>query len=61
VTTQAIQEKVAEVEETVLWFEALMDGKSTSLAQSNMSLLVSGQLSAEDYMAQLQQSIDQNR
>lgn len=61
VTTQAIQEKVAEVEETVLWFEALMDGKSTSLAQSNMSLLVSGQLSAEDYMSQLQQSIDQNR
>ena len=61
VTTQAIQEKVAEVEETVLWFEALMDCKSTSLAQSNMSLLVSGQLSAEDYMSQLQQSIDQNR
>ncbi|MCS3843567.1 ABC transporter substrate-binding protein [Microbacterium sp. AK031] len=58
--TKMIQEKVAEVEETVLWFEALMDGKSTSLAQSNMSLLVSGQLSAEDYMAQLQQSIDEN-
>ncbi len=61
VTTQAIQEKVAEVSETVLWFEALMDGKSTSLAQSNMSLLVTGQLSAEDYMSQLQQSIDDNR
>lgn len=61
VTTQAVQERVAEIDETVLWFEALMDGKSTSLAQSNMSLLVSGQLSAEDYMAQLQQSIDDNR
>lgn len=59
--TQMIQEKVAEIDETVLWFEALMDGKSTSLAQSNMSLLVSGQLSAEDYMSQLQQSIDENR
>jgi raffinose/stachyose/melibiose transport system substrate-binding protein len=61
VTTQAIQEQVAAVDETVLWFEALMDGKSTSLAQSNVSLLVTGQLSAADYMAQLQQSIDQNR
>ena len=61
VTTKAIQEKVAAVDETVLWFEALMDAKSTSLAQSNVSLLVTGQLSAEDYMSQLQQSIDQNR
>lgn len=60
VTTQVVQEKVADIDETVLWFEALMDGKSTSLAQSNMSLLVSGQLFAEDYMAQLQQSIDDN-
>ncbi len=29
-----------EIDETVLWFEALMDRKSTSLAQSNVSLLV---------------------
>lgn len=60
-TTQLVQEKVADIDETVLWFEALMDGKSTSLASSNMSLLVSGQLSAEEYMTQLQQSIDDNR
>lgn len=60
-STQMIQEQVSEVSETVLWFEALMDSKSTSLAQSNMSLLVSGQMSAEEYMSQLQQSIDENR
>lgn len=59
--TKMVQEQVAEIDETVLWFEALMDGKSTSLAQSNMSLLVTGQLSAQDYMAQLQQSIDANK
>lgn len=58
--TKMVQEQVAEIDETVLWFEALMDGKSTSLAQSNMSLLVTGQLSAQDYMAQLQQSLDAN-
>ncbi|MFK4791225.1 ABC transporter substrate-binding protein [Microbacterium sp. ZW T5_56] len=61
VMTETVQQKVAEVTETVLWFEALMDAKSTSLAQSNMSLLVNGQLSAADYMSQLQQSIDQNK
>jgi raffinose/stachyose/melibiose transport system substrate-binding protein len=59
-TTKIVQDKVAEVTETVLWFEALMDGKSTSLAQSNVSLLVSGQMSPEDYMQQLQASIDAN-
>ncbi|MET1018458.1 MAG: extracellular solute-binding protein [Microterricola sp.] len=60
-TTKMVQEQVAAIDETVLWFEALMDGKSTSLAQSNVSLLVSGQLSPEDYMAQLQTSIDANK
>lgn len=59
-TTQLVQEKVAEITETVLWFEALMDGKSTSLAQSNVGLLVSGQMNAQDYMSQLQASIDAN-
>ncbi len=60
-TTKMVQDKVAEISETVLWFEALMDGKSTSLAQSNVSLLVSGQLTPEDYMSQLQASIDANK
>lgn len=59
--TVMVQEKVADINETVLWFEALMDGKSNSLASTNMSLLVNGTLSAEDYMAQLQQSLDENR
>jgi raffinose/stachyose/melibiose transport system substrate-binding protein len=58
--TAMVQQKVAEIKETVLWFEALMDGKSTSLAQSNVSLLVTGQLSPEDYMSQLQASIEAN-
>ena len=59
--TKMVQDKVAEITETVLWFEALMDGKSTSLAQSNVSLLVGGQLSPADYMSQLQSSIDANK
>jgi len=59
--TRMVQERVASIDDTVLWFEALMDGESTSLAQSNMSLLVTGQMTPEDYMAQLQSSIDSNR
>lgn len=58
--TKMVQEQVAEISETVLWFEALMDGKSTALAQSNVSLLTTGQMTPEDYMSQLQASIDAN-
>lgn len=59
--TEMVQQTVAEISNTVLWFEALMDAKSTSLAQSNVSLLTTGQMSAEDYMAALQKSIEENR
>jgi len=56
--TQTVQEKVEGIDETVLWFEALFDAKSNSLASTNGSLLVTGQMSAEDYMADLQASIE---
>ncbi len=59
--TKMVQEKVADISQTVLWFEALMDGKSTALAQSNVSLLATGQMTAQDYMSQLQTSIDANK
>jgi raffinose/stachyose/melibiose transport system substrate-binding protein len=59
--TKMVQEKVAGIQQTVLWFEALMDAKSTSLAQTNVSLLTNGQMSAQTYMSQLQASIDANK
>ena len=59
--TKMVQTKVADIKETVLWFEALMDAKSTALAQSNVSLLTTGQMSAQTYMSQLQASIDANK
>ena len=58
--TAEIQERIAGIDETVLWFEALMDSKSNSLASTNVTLLTTGQMTAEDYMAQLQASIDAN-
>ncbi len=58
--TAEIQEKIAGIDETVLWFEALFDPKSNSLASTNVTLLTTGQMTAEDYMADLQESIDAN-
>ncbi|MGC5173177.1 ABC transporter substrate-binding protein [Microbacterium sp. DT81.1] len=57
-TTAFVQEKMAEIDETVLWFEALLDAKSNSLASTNVSLLTTGQMTPEQYMADLQASID---
>ncbi|TCL85622.1 MULTISPECIES: extracellular solute-binding protein [unclassified Rathayibacter] len=57
--TTTVQEYVNEADETVLWFEALFDAKTTSDAQTNVSLLVSGGMSAEDYMSALQADLDQ--
>ena len=56
--TKMIQEKVADIDETVLWFEALFDAKTGSLASTNGSLLVAGDMSPEDYMAALQASVE---
>ncbi|WP_207453981.1 ABC transporter substrate-binding protein [Desertivibrio insolitus] len=60
--TAEIQELISGIdEETVLWFEALFDPKSNSLASSNAALLTTGQMTAEDYMTALQESIDANK
>ncbi|WP_114558751.1 ABC transporter substrate-binding protein [Desertihabitans aurantiacus] len=58
--TAMVQEQIEQIDQTVLWFEALFDAESNSLASTNVSLLVSGQMSPEDYMADLQESIDSN-
>ncbi|NYD67521.1 ABC transporter substrate-binding protein [Agromyces atrinae] len=60
-TTALVQDTIANIDETVLWFEALFDPKSNSLASTNVSLLVTGQMSPEDYMKDLQASIDANK
>lgn len=58
--TAEIQERIAGIDETVLWFEALFDPKSNSLASTNATLLTTGQMTPEDYMKELQASIDAN-
>jgi len=61
-TTAFVQETIAGIDdETVLWFEALFDAKSNSLASTNATLLTTGQMSPEQYMADLQASLESNR
>lgn len=47
--------------ETVLWFEALFDPKSNSLASTNATMLTTGQMTPEQYMTELQASLEANR
>lgn len=57
--TEELQGVVSKASETVLWFEALMDAKTTSDAQTNVSLLLTGATSPADYMKLLQSDLDQ--
>ncbi|MGN6219746.1 MAG: ABC transporter substrate-binding protein [Microbacterium sp.] len=59
--TADIQQRIEGIDETVLWFEALFDPKSNSLASTNVTLLTTGQMSPEDYMKDLQASLDANK
>lgn len=59
--TKQLQDVVAKADQTVLWFEALWDAKTTKDAQTNVALLVSGQMSPQQYMSALQADLDQAR
>ncbi|GAA3290262.1 ABC transporter substrate-binding protein [Arthrobacter citreus] len=56
--TQEVQERISATDETVLWFEALMSTKATNTSQTNAAPLVTGSISAEDFMAKVQQDLD---
>lgn len=52
--TQLVQDQIAETETTVLWFEALFTPEATTTSQRNAASLVTGSITAEDFMAQVQ-------
>ena len=52
--TQAVQERINETEQSVLWFEALFNTKAATTSQTNAALLVTGSLSPEDFMSAVQ-------
>ena len=56
--TKTVQDQIAATQQTVLWFEALFGTKATTTSQTNAAQLVSGSLSAQDFMALVQADLD---
>jgi raffinose/stachyose/melibiose transport system substrate-binding protein len=56
--TQEVQERVAGTDQAVLWFEALFSTKATTTSQTNAAQLVTGNISAEEFMALVQNDLE---
>ncbi len=59
--TQIVADNLAKAKGAFLWFEAKMDSETSTLAQKNISLLYSGEMTAEEYMKQLEESAAKSR
>lgn len=55
--TREVQERVDSTEETVLWFEALFSTEATTTSQRNAAQLVTGSISAEEFMRLVQDDL----
>ncbi|GAA1011633.1 ABC transporter substrate-binding protein [Acrocarpospora pleiomorpha] len=56
-TTKVVQDQIAGTKDPVLWFEALFSARATSVAQKNAARLVTGSLSPQDYMSDVQDAL----
>ncbi|TDD71869.1 extracellular solute-binding protein [Jiangella aurantiaca] len=56
--TQEVQEIIATTSDTVLWMEALFNAKAGQDSSHNAALLVTGEMSPEDFMSMLQTDLD---
>jgi raffinose/stachyose/melibiose transport system substrate-binding protein len=54
--TKIVADALSSAENAFLWFEAKMDSETSALAQNNISLLYTGEMTAEEYMKQLEES-----
>jgi raffinose/stachyose/melibiose transport system substrate-binding protein len=52
--TQLVQDTIAKTTTSTLWFEALFSTKATETSQTNAAPLVTGSVSAQDFMAKIQ-------
>lgn len=59
--TQLVADNLANAENAFLWFEAKMDSETSTLAQNLISLLYTGDMSAEDYMRALEETAAKSR
>jgi raffinose/stachyose/melibiose transport system substrate-binding protein len=56
-TTQAVLNQIKQVNQPVLWFEALFSQKATTMSQQNAVPLAIGTMSAGDFMSSVQQAL----
>ncbi|PPL17632.1 ABC transporter substrate-binding protein [Microterricola pindariensis] len=56
--TQVVQTTISESTSSVLWFEALFSTKATTTSQTNAAQLVTGAISAEEFMKLVQADLD---
>jgi raffinose/stachyose/melibiose transport system substrate-binding protein len=56
--TQLVQDTVTKTTTSTLWFEALFSTKATETSQTNAAPLVSGSLSAQDFMKKVQDDLN---
>ncbi len=56
--TKQIQDTISSTTSSVLWFEALFNQKANTDASNNAAPLLTGNMSAQDYMAKLQADLD---
>ncbi|MGO3884774.1 MAG: ABC transporter substrate-binding protein [Mycetocola sp.] len=55
---QAVADNIADSTDSVLWFEALFPAKASQVSSSNAALLVTGQLTPEEFMTLVQDALD---
>lgn len=56
--TATIADTIATSTDSVLWFEALFNAKASNISSTNAALLVTGQISAEEFMGLVQDALD---
>jgi len=60
VYTQIVGNALSTAKGAFLWFEAKMDSETSTIAQNNIALLYTGEMTAMQYMQALQDSTDKN-
>jgi len=52
--TEEVRTQIANTKQSIIWFEALFNTKATTTSQTNAAPLVTGGMSAADFMAKVQ-------
>ncbi|WES63134.1 extracellular solute-binding protein [Microbacter sp. GSS18] len=57
--SQTVADEIATATDSVLWFEALFNAKASNISSTNAALLVTGQITPEEFMTLVQDALDE--